>query len=211
MSMFQRLAIAVVLTAAIAVHPVGAKSELLPAVEVNKAVNTVEALHIQLANLMLSDEQDLDRRKDLIGATLESSFDLPAMTRAIIGGRVWRGVSAEKQEEAIAAFSDWMITQYASRFTASSDPEFLTRETRDGGLKTVVVETQLRTKKRVVSLDYRMRGNGEGFKIIDVFLDGRVSEVALRKAEFRGAIKESGLEGFLKAVTTKTRSLTAVK
>lgn len=179
-------------------------SKLLPAVEVSRAVNVVETLHTQLANLMLSDEEELNARKALIGPTLQQTFDLPAMAKAIVGGRTWRDAPTPLQEQAISAFSDWMITQYARRFTASSDPEFLTRETRDGGLNTVVIETQLRTKKKVVGLDYRMRATDGGMRIIDVFLDGRVSEVALRKSEFRATIKEAGMEGFIAALQTKT-------
>lgn len=207
MIVFKHLAALLLCATFAAAPPALANSALLPAIEINKAVNTVEALHKQLVNLMLSGEQDLSVRKEMISDTLVKSFDLPAMTRAIIGSRVWRDLSPEQHNNAEAAFSNWMITQYASRFSTSSDPEFLTRETRDGGLETVVVETQLRTKKRVVGLDYRMRANADDFKIIDVFLDGRVSEVALRKSEFRAAIKEDGIEGFLKAVTAKTKSL----
>jgi phospholipid transport system substrate-binding protein len=187
--------------------PVQASGSLLTAVEVNRAVNVVETLHTQLANLMLSDETELEARKALIGPTLRGSFDLEAMTKAVIGGRTWRGAQPDEQNQAIEAFSNWMVTQYASRFTTSSDPEFLTRETRDGGLNTVVIETQLRTKKKSVGLDYRMRAAGDAMKIIDVFLDGRVSEVALRKSEFRGTIKEDGVAGFIAAVEAKTQAL----
>lgn len=187
--------------------PVHASGSLLPAVEVSRAVDVVEALHLQLANLMLSDEKELEARKALIGPTLRASFDLDAMTKAVIGGRTWRGAQPAEQSQAIEAFSEWMVTQYASRFTTSSDPEFLTRETRDGGLNTVVIETQLRTKKKTVGLDYRMRADGDAMKIIDVFLDGRVSEVALRKSEFRSTIKQEGLKGFIAAVQAKTKAL----
>lgn len=184
-----------------------AQSELLPAVEINRAINVVDRLHTTLANLMLSEETQLDRRKALISDTLTKSFDLASMTKAILGSRTWNTMPEEQHGAAVDAFSNWMITQYASRFTASSDPEFLTRETRDGGLNTVVVETQLRTKKKVVSLDYRMRGVDGDFKIIDVFLDGRVSEVALRKSEFRRVIKDSGADGFIAALKAKTAAL----
>jgi len=188
--------------------PATSAETLSPAVEINRAVNVVEALHTQLADLMLSDETDLEARKDFIGPTLIQAFDLPAMTKAIFGSRAWRDLNKDQHQQAIDAFSGWMITQYASRFTSSSDPQFLTRQTRDGGRNTLVVETQLRTRKKVVSLDYRTRAKDGVVQIIDVFLDGRVSEVALRKSEFRQVIKDEGFEGFITAMNAKKAALT---
>ncbi|MEM7570137.1 MAG: ABC transporter substrate-binding protein, partial [Pseudomonadota bacterium] len=176
---------------------------LMDAVEVNNAVNVVEELNIALANLMLSDETDSEARKALIGPALRKAFDLTAMTRAIVGGRTWRGAEESEQTAAAQAFSDWMVSQYATRFTRSSNPKFSTRETRDGGIDTIIVETVLRTSKRAVNLDYRLRQSDGAFKIIDVYLDGRVSEVALRKSEYRKLIKSEGLAGFTAAMQEK--------
>ncbi|MEO0412097.1 MAG: ABC transporter substrate-binding protein [Pseudomonadota bacterium] len=180
-------------------------STLLSAVEINNAVNVIDDLHISLTNLMLSDEVDLAARKELIAPALTKAFDLPAMTKAVLGSRAWRGATPNEQEQAKDAFKNWMITQYASRFTRSKNPKFSTRETRDGGINTIVVETVLRTSKRLVNLDYRMRKNGTDFQIIDVFLDGRVSEVALRKSEYRQLVKSQGVAGFTDALNKKSK------
>ncbi|MEM9878033.1 MAG: ABC transporter substrate-binding protein [Pseudomonadota bacterium] len=178
-----------------------------PDVKISRAVDTVEALHTQLAALMQSVATDLDERKDLIGPTLAQTFDLPAMTKAIYGSRNWRGLDPAQQDAAIQTFTQWMTTQYARRFTSSSEPNFLTGETRDGGLSTVIVETQLRTPNTTVNLDYRTRVVDGDVKIIDIYLDGRVSEVALRRSEFRDTIKTAGLDGFIAALDAKTQAL----
>ncbi len=183
------------------------QSQLMDAVEVNQAVNVIDGLHVALANLMMSDETELTARKALIGPALNAAFDMEAMSKAIIGSKAWRTANDDERNQAIAAFNDWMITQYASRFSKSQSPKFSTRETRDGGLNTIVVETVLRTKKRLVNLDYRMRKAGSDVKIIDVFLDGRVSEVALRNSEYRKLIREAGLQGFVSSLKEKTASL----
>lgn len=184
-------------------------SALLDAVEVNNAVNVVEDLNVALTNLMLSDETDLQARKALIEPSLIGAFDLSAMTKAIVGGRTWRGASASQQQAAQEAFATWMVTQYASRFTKSSNPKFSVRETRDGGINTIIVETVLRTKKRLVNLDYRLRETSGTLKIIDVYLDGRVSEVALRKSEYRALIKDQGIDGFTSALLEKANNTDA--
>lgn len=185
-------------------------SDLLGAVEVNNAVNVIDDLHIALTNLMLSDETDLSARKESIAPALTKAFDLNAMTKAVLGSRAWRSATQGEKDQAQDAFKNWMITQYASRFTRSNDPKFSTRETRDGGINTIMVETILRTSKRLVNLDYRMRKNGADFQIIDVFLDGRVSEVALRKSEYRKLVKSAGVAGFIDALNKKTRDASDV-
>jgi phospholipid transport system substrate-binding protein len=54
-----------------------------------------------------------------------------------------------------------------------------------------------------VQLNYRLRPVDGSWKIIDVYLNGTVSELALRRSEYSSLIQREGLEGLLTALTDK--------
>jgi phospholipid transport system substrate-binding protein len=60
-----------------------------------------------------------------------------------------------------------------------------------------------------VELNYRMRQVGGTWKIIDVYLNGTVSELALRRSEFVSIVKRDGLDALLVALDAKIAKLAA--
>ena len=84
------------------------------------------------------------------------------------------------------------IATYANRFDGFSgqsfeiDPEVQTRNTGR------IVRTKLiRPKEEPIALNYLMRGTGDNWKVVDVYLSGTISELATQRSEF-GAILKSG-------------------
>jgi phospholipid transport system substrate-binding protein len=62
-----------------------------------------------------------------------------------------------------------------------------------------------------VQLDYRLRkanGNGD-WRIVDVYLNGTVSELALRRSEYSSLIKREGFQALLAALHERIDSLAA--
>ena len=81
---------------------------------------------------------------------------------------------------------------YASQFDDFSGERFEVLQTvaQPGGAK--LVKTQIvQSNGKTVALNYLMRAGGSEWKIVDVYLDGTISELASRRAEF-GAILKSG-------------------
>src|SRR5690606_22065381 len=54
-----------------------------------------------------------------------------------------------------------------------------------------------------VALDYRMRAEDGRWRIIDVFMNGTVSELALRRSEYSGLLKRQGFDALLQAIEQK--------
>jgi len=55
------------------------------------------------------------------------------------------------------------------------------------------VRTRLvQSKGEPVSLNYLMRGSGDAWKIVDVYLTGTISELATRRSEFAAILKAGG-------------------
>jgi len=66
----------------------------------------------------------------------------------------------------------------------------------------------VRQKKEPVGLDYLLRDFGEGgWRIIDVFLDSKFSELARQRAEFSAVLREGGYPSLVASIEAKIEEL----
>jgi len=61
----------------------------------------------------------------------------------------------------------------------------------------------IRPGDKDVKLDYRLRPTKSGWRIIDIYSNGNVSELALRHAEFSALFKDVGLDQLIASVDEK--------
>jgi phospholipid transport system substrate-binding protein len=59
-----------------------------------------------------------------------------------------------------------------------------------------------------VPIDYSMEKTSSGWKVYDVMVGG-VSLVANYRTEFNNSVRDAGIDGLIKNLQTKNRSLTA--
>ena len=58
-----------------------------------------------------------------------------------------------------------------------------------------------------VEFDYLLRATPAGWKIVDVYLAGTISELARRRAEFSSIIQSQGVDGLIALLKTKNAAL----
>ena len=162
------------------------------AAEVDAAAVPIRAFYdALLAAMKQADQLGVRGRYDKLAPVIRATFDLPAMTRIAVGPE-WTAIPPEQQSALLDNFARMTIATYANRFDGYSgqsfevDPEILSRNTGR------VVRTRLlRPKEEPVTLNYLMRGSGDNWKIVDIYLSGTISELAAQRSEF-GAILKSG-------------------
>ena len=146
-------------------------------------------------------------RYDRLAPAIESAFDLAAMTRIAIGPR-WTSLSKEQQTALVDGFSRMTIATYANRFDGYSGERFDVEpavETRNSGK---VVHTRLvQSNGEPVTLDYLMRASGGGWKIIDVYLTGAISELATRRSEFGAILAAGGASALIDSLRQQAEKL----
>ncbi len=147
-------------------------------------------------------------RYDLLAPAIGKSFDMPLMTR-LTTGLEWQNISADDQKKLIAAFSDFSIANYASQFDDYSGERF---EVDPNPVKTdsgdVIVKTKLvPAKDDPVQLNYLMRQGSGGWKIIDIYLSGTISQLAARRSEFSAVLRRDGVAGLINLLHQKTAQL----
>jgi phospholipid transport system substrate-binding protein len=132
-------------------------------------------------------------------------FDLATMTRLAIGP-AWKDFSPAQQAAAQESFSRFMIAEYASQINDYSGESFVvdpqtTPASRGGG---EIVKTKLlQPGGRTVNINYLVRGG----RVIDVYLNGTISDLATRRDEFASIIASGGADGLIKRLQDRTEAL----
>jgi phospholipid transport system substrate-binding protein len=136
---------------------------------------------------------------------ITGAFDLATMTRLAVGPP-WRTFSPEQKAAVQEAFTRFIVADYASQIKDYSgesvvvDPQ-TSPEARGGGeiVKTKVVQPS----GRVVNINYLVRGG----RVIDLYLNGTVSDLATRRDEFSSIIASGGPDGLIKRLQERTETL----
>lgn len=145
-------------------------------------------------------------RFERLAAAMGQAFDLPAMTRISIGPP-WTGFSPAEQAALTEAFARWSVATYAARFDGFSGESFATQGSQALPNGDTLVRTTLNRTggQEPVVLSYLVR-NG---RIVDIYLTGTISELASRRAEFAGLIREGGAGRLAAELNARTGRLLA--
>ena len=76
--------------------------------------------------------------------------------------------------------------------------------------KTILVKASLtKSDGEVIDINYLLRRFSSGWRVIDVFLKGSISELATRKSEYGTILRKQGIDGLLREIRSRVASLEA--
>ncbi len=170
----------------------------------------IDRLHQTLITVMReSDSLGYDGRYDQLKPVLQDCFDLAFMAEKSVG-RHWKKATEAEKAKLVDTFGRYTIANYASRFVGYSGQHFETVDQEPALRETILVRTRLvDPSEEPVQLNYRLRLLDGQWKIIDVYFNGTVSELALRRSEYAGLIQRDGMDGLLTALDDKIAKLKA--
>ena len=181
-------------------------SILLQAETLSPAATHIRSYYQQLMPTIQQAGQFSVRERDRrFTPAITSAFDIPTMTRLAVGP-AWKSFSADQQAAVQDAFAKFIIADYASQVTDYSGESFVveaqtTPEPRGGG---EIVKTKLlQPGGRTVIINYLVRGG----RVIDVYFNGTISDLATRRDEFASIITSGGADGLIKRLRDRTQSL----
>lgn len=146
-------------------------------------------------------------RYRLLEPVLRQSFDFPFMTRIAVG-RAWADLTPAEQQRIVDLFAEMSIASFAARFDGFSGERFAIIDQRPGPRDAVVVESEIqRPDDTPVGLHYVLREFGDGWRIIDVLLDAKFSELARQRSEFAAVLKSGGLPDLISSLEHKIEQL----
>ena len=171
----------------------------------------VKTVTLEVVDLIKGDKeiQAGNRQKliELIDAKVLPHFNFTAMT-ALAMGQSWNKANPEQKKRLTEEFRTLLVRTYASALAAYSEQRFDFRPLRAKPSDTdVTVQVRvLQPGTQPVPIDYSMEKTAAGWKVYDVMVGG-VSLVANYRTEFNSTVRESGIDGLIKNLTTKNRSL----
>jgi phospholipid transport system substrate-binding protein len=148
-------------------------------------------------------------RYDRLAPVFMAAFHFPFMTR-VAAGRHWRDMEPEQKDLLAAAFARMSVTTYAARFDGYTGQSFEIGETIEQPRGKVLVRNRLiNGGGEAVAIDYLLRDFDGQWRIIDVFLDGTISEIATKRSEYNSILKRTGFDDLLARILSKTAELAA--
>jgi phospholipid transport system substrate-binding protein len=181
--------------AVLAFHPASATTD---------AKSTVEAFNAALMDVMKNAEKlGYKGRFDKFEPVITKIYDLPLMTRISVGPQ-WASLTPDQQTKVIEAFKQLSIATYASRFDGYGGEQFqITGESPANGGDDIVDTKLVRPNDEPVELNYRLRKNGDDWKIIDVYLSGTISQLANYRSEFAATLRSGGGDALVSLINQK--------
>ncbi len=148
-------------------------------------------------------------RYDRLAQVLMAAFHFPVMAR-VAAGRHWRDLAPEQKARLAEAFARMSITTYAVRFNGYNGESFEVGETIEQPRGGALVRNRLfKSSGEAVAIDYLLRDFDGRWRIVDVFLDGIISEIATKHSEYNSILKDDGFDGLLARISAKTDELAA--
>jgi phospholipid transport system substrate-binding protein len=174
------------------------------------AADRIGALYGTLIETMQQAKQlGIKGRFDRLAPVLSSTYDIPSMSRTAVG-QSWSTLDPAQQAGIIDAFTRMMVANYANQFDGFSGERFEILQTIDRAPADKLVKTHLiQANGKTVALDYLMRGSGGEWKVVDVYLDGTISELASRRAEFSAILKSGGAPALIDSLRRQGDKLLA--
>ena len=141
-----------------------------------------------------ADTLGLEGRYEMLAPALTQLFNFPEMTR-IAAGRHWQQMSAAEREHLTDVFMRMSITTYAARFDGYSGERFEVLGERPALRGSFLVENKIvKPSGETVPINYLLRQYDGEWRVVDVLLDAKYSELAVRRSEFVSILKSKGYD-----------------
>ena len=166
----------------------------------------VKNVTLEVVDILRKDKDiQADRKKlvALVDAKVVPHFNFTSMTASALGNH-WSKATPDQKAKLTDEFRTLMVRTYASSIAAYRDQKFDFRPLRSKPTDTdVTVNVRVvQPGAEAVKIDYEMEKTSRGWKVWDV----RVADISLTanyRTEFANIVRDSGVEGLIKALQTK--------
>jgi phospholipid transport system substrate-binding protein len=70
-----------------------------------------------------------------------------------------------------------------------------------------IVQSKLVAKNQTIAFGYRMRKSGNDWKILDIYLNGTISQLAMQRSDFAASLKKGGAPALTRLLSAKADKL----
>ena len=132
-------------------------------------------------------------------------FNFTRMTQIAMAVN-WRRASPEQQQALVGEFKTLLVRTYSNALSLYRDQviDFKPLRARADDVE-VTVRSEIKQRgQQPLALDYDMEKGPQGWKVFDVKVGG-VSLISTYREDFAGQVRESGIDGLIKVLSSKNR------
>jgi phospholipid transport system substrate-binding protein len=162
----------------------------------------------EVLNILKQDKDiqsgSLTKAHQLVETKILPIFDFNRMTQLVIG-KHWPRATAKQKQELVTEFRSLMVRTYSNSLLAFNNQtvDFKPLNMSPGDTD-VTVRSEIRQPGgQPITIDYSMYQTAFGWKVYDVVIDG-VSLVTNYRASFSSTIRQSGIDGLIKTLSSQS-------
>ena len=142
-----------------------------------------------------------------LSPVVQRAFALDVVVRSSVGPR-YAALSATDRAALLDAFTQFTVASYVTNFATFSGERFtVAPQTRAVGANRVVHSQIVPTTGDPTSIDYVMRQGADGWRAVDVLLDGSISRVAVQRSDFRSLLSGGTAEPLIASLRKRTAAM----
>lgn len=146
-------------------------------------------------------------RYDSLTPAMNRAFDFASMTRIAVGPS-WYNLQPAQQDALVDAFRRFSIATYASQFDQYSGERFEAAGPSEVAPQGLIVRTIMQPAGgKPIKFNYLLHRAGGGWRIVDIYLEGTISQLAVRRSEFASVLAQSGPDGLAHLLDQKVKRL----
>jgi len=187
---------------------------LIPPARVGAETASPSAVIQQIDNALMAVMREAEAlgyagRVARLTPVMNAGFDFPFMA-AVSVGRHWRALDETARKRLVDTFARMSVATFAARFDGYSGERFEVEGEEPGPRGAVLVRNSLvKSDGDAVPINYLLRRSDGTWRVVDVFLDAKYSELALKRSEYSAVIESDGFETLLDSLEERIAALAA--
>jgi phospholipid transport system substrate-binding protein len=172
------------------------------------APDTVNQFYTVLLQIMKEGRgTPFSQRYQTLAPAVDQAFDLQGILRVSVGS-YWSSLPPAQQQTLLSVFRAYTIANYVSNFHSYKGRVInVSPNTRTVGVSQIVTTTITKPQRDPLRIDYVLRNESVGWKIVDVLLDGTISRVAVQRSDFASLVTAGDASRLIATLKTKVSNL----
>jgi phospholipid transport system substrate-binding protein len=138
---------------------------------------------------------------------VDRAFDLQAVLAASVGPRL-ASLPADQQGQLLDVFRRFTAASYVANFDSYSGERIEVVPGQRTVGQDVVVGTQIiPARGEATPIDYVMRRGAQGWRAVDVLLNGNISQNAVKRSDFRSLVTATSAQPLIESLRRKVSEL----
>ena len=148
-------------------------------------------------------EWKMQGRYDHLYPVMMKLFDVPTMTRVAVGPDFAK-LPPEQQDNLRTAFGKLLVATFASTFDDFKGETYAVDADVAAQGQDKFVKSRFNGAGAPVDINYLLRGKGSDWRVVDIYLNGTISQLATWRSEYGSTFQENGFDGLMAAVKAQT-------